>query len=115
MALYYNEDTEVTDEFDDPVLLTLRRLEDDVAITGAATGPGGGPPPSCLSGVFDACGVCDGDGSTCGAVTDTPGHHSTILVAVSIFAAFMLFVFLYFAKCEGEPRERQRRRGYESV
>ena len=64
MALYYDGDADVTADFDDPVMLTLRRLDKVVAATGT-TGVEDEVPSSTYQKLvwhFDACGVCsDGD------------------------------------------------------
>lgn len=100
----------------DPIFLTEREL----GATGAATGPADEPLPDCLSGIFDACGVCDGDGLSCGttiAAAETPNHHAAILVSLLMFAAFMIIAFISCAGCRRGRRDRPRtwRQGYEPV
>ena len=120
MALYYDGDTGVTADFDDPVLLTLRQLDEVVAATGTAGVEDEVPSSACLSGIFDACGVCDGDGLSCSTTTtatETPNHHAAILVSLLIFAAFMMIAFISCAGCRCGRRDRPRtwRQGYEPV
>ena len=121
MASYYDGDTEVTGDFDDPVLLTLRRLDELlVAATGTAGVEDEVPSSTCLSGIFDACGVCDGDGLSCTTTTtaaETPNHHAVILVSLLVFAAFMMIAFISCARCRCGRQDRPRawRQGYEPV
>lgn len=121
MALYYDGDTEVTGDFDDPVLLTLRRLDDSVAATGTAGVEDELPSSTCLSGIFDACGVCDGDGLSCSTTTtatDTLNNHTIVIILLSVyFAVVIIIAFISCAGCRCGRRDRPRtwRQGYEPV
>ena len=121
MALYgvEAEDAEMNVGEFDAVFLT----QGEFAATGAATdtatdtatGPSNEPLPDCPSGVYDVCGVCDGNGLSCAAEPKT--HHITILVSLLAFTAVMVFAFISCARCRPNKRRRARRawRGYEPV
>lgn len=126
MALYRAKDTDVADKALDPVLLTFRLLNEVVADSDedpqleivAATGVES--PIECLSNIFDECGVCDGDGSSCSttstAVADS--NHHTIIFATMVAFSFLILVALIFAasrRRDSRDRPRAQRQSYELV
>ena len=89
---------------------------DEFGATGAtgATGPAGDLLSDCPSGVYDVCGVCDGNGLSC--VAEPATHHTTVLVSLAAFAAVMVIAFFSFARCRsGKQQGRRARQAYQPV